>query len=142
MSSIERGRGMSSRPVAGEDMGAADREVHVRITGRVQGVFYRAWTGETARALGLAGWVRNCRDGGVEAVFSGSAEAVAAMIGKCRRGPPAARVENVEILREGEAVLDGQEAPASEGRAAWGKARNVAGQHDFIDPAFTIRRDA
>ena len=123
-------------------MGAADREVHVRITGRVQGVFYRAWTGETARALGLAGWVRNCRDGGVEAVFSGSAEAVAAMIGKCRRGPPAARVENVEILREGEAVLDGQEAPASEGRAAWGKARNVAGQHDFIDPAFTIRRDA
>jgi acylphosphatase len=97
---------MSSQPELSGQICATDRTVHVRVIGRVQGVFYRAWTGQTARALGLAGWVRNRGDGSVEAVFSGSVEAVAAMIEKCRQGPPAARVEKVEILREGEAVLD------------------------------------
>ena len=83
------------------EAGDSERAVHLRVIGRVQGVFYRAWTEQSAKALGLAGWVRNRRDGSVEAVFSGPADAVAAMIGKCRQGPRAARVEAVEILGEG-----------------------------------------
>lgn len=78
--------------------------VRVRVTGRVQGVFFRAWTAETARALSLSGWVRNCRDGSVEALFAGERGAVETMLERCREGPPAARVEAVEILaNEGEA---------------------------------------
>jgi acylphosphatase len=60
---------------------------HLRIEGRVQGVFYRQWMVETARGLGLHGWVRNRRDGSVEAVVSGSGEAVAAMLAACHHGP-------------------------------------------------------
>lgn len=71
------------------------RSVHVVITGRVQGVGYRAWVEAEAAALGLAGWVRNLRDGSVEALFSGEEEAVGTMLAACRKGPPAARVENV-----------------------------------------------
>lgn len=70
--------------------------VRVRIAGRVQGVWFRAWTGERARALGLAGWVRNRRDGSVEALFSGSADRVEEMLAACRDGPPAAHVDTVE----------------------------------------------
>jgi acylphosphatase len=69
---------------------------HVVVRGRVQGVGYRAWTEYTARDRGLEGWVRNRRDGSVEAVFAGSPEAVAGMIDACRRGPPAARVDAVD----------------------------------------------
>ena len=69
---------------------------HVIIRGRVQGVGYRAWTEYTALERGLQGWVRNCRDGNVEALFSGPAEAVAAMIEACRDGPPGARVDFVD----------------------------------------------
>ena len=69
--------------------------VCVRIEGRVQGVWYRGWTEDRAAALGLSGWVRNRRDGSVEAVFSGPAEIVRAMVDECRRGPPAARVSRV-----------------------------------------------
>lgn len=69
---------------------------HVLIRGRVQAVGFRAWTEYTARRHGLHGWVRNRRDGSVEAVFAGSPEAVAEMIEACRRGPPAARVDRVE----------------------------------------------
>jgi acylphosphatase len=69
---------------------------HVLIRGRVQGVGYRAWTEYTAIDHGLEGWVRNCRDGAVEAVFAGAPQAVAEMIQACRRGPPAARVDAVE----------------------------------------------
>jgi acylphosphatase len=76
------------------------RAVHLLITGRVQGVCYRAWTAENARALGLNGWVRNRRDGAVEAVFAGPEEPVRAMIMRCRRGPPAAFVEAIEIIAE------------------------------------------
>jgi acylphosphatase len=70
---------------------------HVMIRGRVQGVGYRAWTEHEALRRGLQGWARNRRDGSVEAVFAGQAEIVAAMIEACRRGPPGARVEAVDI---------------------------------------------
>jgi acylphosphatase len=69
---------------------------HVVIHGRVQGVGYRAWTEVTALERGLEGWVRNRRDGAVEAVFNGPDEEVAAMIAECRRGPPGARVDAVD----------------------------------------------
>ncbi len=70
--------------------------MRVRIEGRVQGVWFRAWTVEEARARGLGGWVRNRRDGSVEALFAGPAEAVDEMIAACRRGSPAASVASVE----------------------------------------------
>jgi len=73
---------------------------HVIVRGRVQGVGYRAWTEWTAAGHGLAGWVRNRRDGAVEAMFAGAPEAVAAMIDACRSGPPGARVDAVDA-REG-----------------------------------------
>jgi acylphosphatase len=68
---------------------------HVKITGRVQGVGYRAWVEHRARAHALEGWVRNCRDGSVEAVFAGSENVVADLIALCRRGPSTARVDAV-----------------------------------------------
>lgn len=69
--------------------------VHARIEGRVQGVWYRGWTVDQATALELAGWVRNRRDGTVEALFAGPEPAVRAMLAACRKGPPAARVTAV-----------------------------------------------
>ena len=81
--------------------------VRVRIEGRVQGVWFRAWTAEQAQALGLAGWVRNRRDGSVEAVFAGPEQAVREMVARCRRGPPAARVERVREESETEPVPSG-----------------------------------
>jgi acylphosphatase len=71
--------------------------VHLRISGRVQGVWYRGWAVETATALGLDGWVRNRRDGTVEAVAAGDAAQVEAFIKACRDGPPAARVDDVKV---------------------------------------------
>jgi len=67
------------------------------IRGRVQGVFYRAWSAEEAGRLGLRGWVRNRLDGSVEMLLSGSEGEVAAMIERCRQGPPAALVEAIQI---------------------------------------------
>jgi acylphosphatase len=75
---------------------AAARTVAVRISGRVQGVWYRAWTAETATRLGLSGWVRNEPDGTVAALFHGPGEIVSAMLDACREGPPAARVDQIE----------------------------------------------
>lgn len=69
--------------------------LHVRIKGRVQGVFFRAWVVEEANRRGLKGWVRNRSDGSVEAVFSGEMTAVRAMAKACQQGPPRARVEDV-----------------------------------------------
>lgn len=69
--------------------------LRVRIDGRVQGVWFRSWTEERAEALGLSGWVRNRRDGAVEAVFKGPEAVVRAMIADCHDGPPAARVTRV-----------------------------------------------
>ncbi len=78
------------------------RTVRVRITGRVQGVGYRAWSARNANALGIAGWVRNNkRDGGVEALFSGAAEQVHEMLRRCYDGPMAAIVDDVAIIEEG-----------------------------------------
>ena len=67
----------------------------VVIRGRVQGVGYRAWVEHQARRLGLQGWVRNRRDGSVEAVFYGAESVVAGMIASCRKGPASARVDEV-----------------------------------------------
>ncbi len=72
---------------------------HVRIRGRVQGVGFRAWVAQMADRLGLDGWVRNRRDGSVEAVFAGPPERVEAAVAACRQGPPLARVEDVEMLQ-------------------------------------------
>ncbi len=69
--------------------------VQVVITGRVQGVWFRGWTVETATALGLDGWVRNRLDGAVEALFAGPSDLVEAMVEKCCRGPRLARVDSV-----------------------------------------------
>ena len=68
----------------------------VVISGRVQGVGYRAWTVAAARRFDLQGWVRNVSNGTVEAVFAGEEDDVVAMIEACKKGPPAARVESVE----------------------------------------------
>jgi acylphosphatase len=68
----------------------------VIIRGRVQGVGYRAWTEYTAEGRGLDGWVRNRRDGSVEALFAGEPRTVREMIDLCRQGPPGSRVDAIE----------------------------------------------
>jgi acylphosphatase len=73
---------------------------HVVIRGRVQGVGFRAFVEDEALGRGVEGWVRNRRDGSVEAVFAGDADIVAGLIEACRRGPPGARVE---VLHQDEA---------------------------------------
>ena len=83
------------------------RTVTVRIEGRVQGVYYRAWTYETAQSLGLDGTVRNRNDGSVEAVFSGPADKVEEMLRRCAVGPPDAEVTAVTITDEGGAPPSG-----------------------------------
>ena len=83
------------------------KTVTVRIEGRVQGVYYRAWTEQTARVLGLDGWVRNRRDGSVQAVFSGPAADVDDMLRRCAEGPPDARVTHVTVTDEGGAPPEG-----------------------------------
>jgi acylphosphatase len=74
-------------------MGGAIRQV--TVTGRVQGVGYRAWVEHRAVAHNLEGWVRNRRDGSVEALFAGPANVVSAMVDSCRRGPSSARIDGV-----------------------------------------------
>ena len=69
---------------------------HVIVRGQVQGVGYRAFVEDEAAMRGLEGWVRNRRDGAVEAVFAGPAEEVALMIEACGKGPWSARVEGIE----------------------------------------------
>ena len=75
-------------------MSTSIRQVVIR--GQVQGVGYRAWVEQQANARKLEGWVRNRKDGSVEALFAGPADAVSGMIAQCRRGPSLARVEAVE----------------------------------------------
>ena len=77
------------------------------VHGRVQGVWYRGWTVDQARALGLSGWVRNRRDGTVGILADGPEEAIAELVRRCREGPSAARVERVEIEESEEAAPKG-----------------------------------
>jgi acylphosphatase len=77
----------------------------VVVRGRVQGVGFRAFVEEEARERRIAGWVRNRRDGAVEAVFAGSLDEVDAMTAAVRRGPPAARVEAVDVTQAGDEDL-------------------------------------
>jgi acylphosphatase len=76
------------------------RRVRARISGRVQGVFFRTTCADRAAGLGLSGWVRNASDGGVEAVLEGEDADVEAMLAWCRKGPPHAQVDNVEVVEE------------------------------------------
>lgn len=69
----------------------------VRITGRVQGVFFRAWTRDEARSIGVQGWVRNCPDGAVEAHLEGDEGEVDELIRRMRHGPPHAKVTDLKI---------------------------------------------
>jgi acylphosphatase len=79
----------------------ADRtRAHVYVSGRVQGVYFRATTRDTAREVGVDGWVRNLDDGRVEAVFEGPESAVDRMIEFCHEGSEAARVDSVEVSDE------------------------------------------
>ncbi|MHA7602412.1 acylphosphatase [Alicycliphilus sp. T452] len=87
---------------------------HLRIHGRVQGVYYRQSMSEAAHRLGVRGWVRNRRDGSVEALAAGPAPAVQALIDWARAGPPAARVERVDVQEADAAQLPG--LPAGFGR--------------------------
>lgn len=73
---------------------------HVFVEGRVQGVFYRAWTRKNASKLDLKGWVKNLDDGRVEAVFEGSKEKVEEMVERCRDGSPAAKPVYVDVSWE------------------------------------------
>jgi len=73
---------------------------HIFIKGKVQGVFYRDWTLQKARALGLTGWVKNLEDGRVEAVFEGSKQKVTEIVENCREGSVLAKVEHVDALWE------------------------------------------
>ena len=95
----------TSMPASGPK--TVDRKtIRVAITGRVQGVWYRSWTIEQASARGLSGWVRNRRDGSVEALFSGPIAQVDAMVLACHTGPKAAQVDNVEVF-EAEGLVAG-----------------------------------
>ncbi len=81
----------------------------LRVHGEVQGVWYRAWSAETAWELGLRGWVRNRRDGTVEMLVHGEPDAIEAMIARCREGPPAARVDRIDVEETAEAAPAGFE---------------------------------
>lgn len=86
------------------------------ITGKVHGVFYRAWFGERAQALRLDGWVRNRADSSVEAVVQGPAEAVKEMVMLAHQGSPAARVEHVAVSSDdapAETLIGFQQRPTA-----------------------------
>ena len=83
------------------NIGQDRHSVRVRIEGRVQGVGFRYWTERVAGELDLAGWVRNRRDGSVEALFSGAAEQVGEMLDRAHEGPAGAVVTSVRIVEEG-----------------------------------------
>ncbi len=73
---------------------------HVWVSGRVQGVFFRQFTLEQARKLGVVGFVRNLPDGRVEAILEGPEEKVTQLVERMRQGPPMARVENLQVVSE------------------------------------------
>ncbi|XP_021897701.1 uncharacterized protein LOC110814530 [Carica papaya] len=90
------------QPAPDSHHSSSDKTVRVVIKGWVQGVFYRNWTIENASELGLKGWVRNRRDGSVEALFSGNPDAVQEMEQRCRRGPPDALVTGLQVFPSSE----------------------------------------
>lgn len=81
------------------------RRIH--IEGKVQGVFFRDWTVETARQIGVSGWVRNRRDGAVEVLAIGAPEAVEALVAELRQGSPASRVARVSVEETEPEAVDG-----------------------------------
>ena len=85
------------------------RTVRLRIEGIVQGVGFRAFVEREARARRLDGWVRNRRDGGVEAVIAGQPDKVEALVARCRSGPRGSRVDMVKVLEESDPVDTGFE---------------------------------
>ncbi len=89
------------------DNAGATKSVRLRIEGRVQGVGFRAWVERQAAELGLTGWVRNRRDGGVEASITGAPAAVDAMVRRCGTGPRSAVVAMIKVLDEPEAGTGG-----------------------------------
>lgn len=78
----------------------AEARAHLIISGRVQGVFYRAFVEETALSLGLKGWVRNMPDGRVEAVFEGEKDNIQKAISICYKGPPVSKVSDISVKWE------------------------------------------
>jgi len=89
------------------------KTVRLIINGRVQGVSYRWWTVGEATQRGLNGWVRNRRDGNVEVLVSGPVAEVDDLIETCRQGPPAARVNDIEIIPAEGAITGGFEQRAT-----------------------------
>lgn len=87
--------------------------VRVVVSGRVQGVWFRAWTEQEARALGLDGWVRNRRDGTVEAVLSGDEAVVETMIKALWEGPPLAQVTAIDRFEHSETIRRGFEVKST-----------------------------
>ncbi len=76
------------------------KRAHVWITGRVHGVFFRAYTRDAAQRFGIVGWVRNLRDGRVEAMLEGDEESIRQMIQWCYKGSPLSRVDDVDVVEE------------------------------------------
>jgi acylphosphatase len=87
----------------------AETRAHVFVSGKVQGVFYRATTQERVHETGVDGWVKNLADGRVEAVFEGPADAVEEMVSWCHEGSDRARVDDVEVSYEDTEDLEGFE---------------------------------
>ena len=77
-----------------------NQRVRVVVRGRVQGVAFRHYTSLRAEKLGVSGWVRNLADGSVEGLFEGDETAVQALVEWCHSGPPAARVERLDVCQE------------------------------------------
>lgn len=76
------------------------KRAHVFISGRVQGVFFRQNALKKAKSLGISGWIKNTKDGRVEAIIEGEEEKINTMIEWLKIGPPLARVKNIEIIWE------------------------------------------
>ena len=87
----------------------SDRTLKLRIHGLVQGVYFRGWSRDAARTLGLRGWVRNRSDGTVEMLVHGEEKAVQRLIDRCREGPPSARVKRIDVEETDEEAPQGFE---------------------------------
>jgi acylphosphatase len=83
-----------------QEKAGKDRRIHVFVSGKVQGVGFRAFVQKEAVALGVQGWVKNLADGRVEAVAEGLKDKVDALLGKMKKGPAAAHVEKADVTEE------------------------------------------